>query len=99
MPLELTYFGPEVEAEARERWDDSLRPRAEQASQLFDKLGIQAPTNEWFLDRPWKRSLAGLVYGDLLEEADPSLRVLEVGGGLAFTTLALQDDFICYRLS
>jgi hypothetical protein len=72
---------------------EECRRHEERASTLLldgiASTAARGKANEWLERSAWKRSLAALVYGDLLERRD--LRVLDVGGGLSFISAALAE--------
>ncbi len=99
--LDIVHFNPDECARHQAEADALLLPMAERCAQLFAEHGIQAVANDWLLKQAWKRSLALSVFGDLLQNSAPRLRILEIGGGLSAIShaLASRHDYTLVELA
>ncbi|MBI2809141.1 MAG: hypothetical protein HYX68_29515 [Planctomycetes bacterium] len=99
--LHLEHFSPAVFESWRTDADAWLVPLVQESAARFQTLGIQAVANDWLLRQDWKRALAYRLFHDLLSEAAPRRRILEIGGGLSAVSelLARKHDYTLVELA
>lgn len=95
MVASLTYLGQSLHEQLTERDPSWLIHELRETHDLFKRLGVRGIANDWLLQMPWKRSLAWLMYSDLLDTGDglstgdEPRKILEIGGNLSYLTLEL----------
>ena len=93
MTLEFLHFSQSVFEKERRQADDQIMPMLCKTDDVFEKLQITGAAQEWLKQQQWKRTIAFLLYGDLLTKERLTKRILEIGGGLSCTTLALAQSY------
>jgi hypothetical protein len=89
MPLELIQINPTVVSKFSKQFDNLFLDQIECADKLFKTLGIKGVSNTWLAKMEWKRSVAALVYQDLIAVHPNPKDILEIGGNLSAITLSL----------
>ena len=92
MALALLHFSQSVFEKERHQADDQLMPMLCKTDDIFEKLQITGAAQEWLKKQQWKRTIAYLLFADLLTKRELTKRILEIGGGLSCTTLALAQN-------
>ena len=85
----LTHLGTKLHEQLAAKEGLWLLDGVKATEDLFTRLGITGVANDWLLKMPWKRSLAWLMYGDLLGNRAAPRNILEIGGSLSYITLEL----------
>ena len=93
MTLSLLYFSMDEVEEYGSDAEGCLLTKVLETADLFSRLGIRGVANEWLVQQKWKRSLAMMMFGDLIGGSDSTMRVLEVGGSLSYCTLELAQKY------
>lgn len=99
--LQISHFTPAVFEHCRAQADAWLLAPVRESAARFQSLDIQAVANDWLQKQDWKRVLAYQLFHDLLNDASPHCRILEVGGGLSALSeqLARRHDYTLIELA